>query len=170
TSGAATRCRTCTSPSGSSSCAGGTRAPSSTSRTASATTGATRSTAPSCAPSAGPPSATSTRASPPPSRGTARTAGGGSRFGLAPPSADVRILVTGAAGQVGREVTEQLARTPHHEVRAATRAELDLADRDQVLGPITGWRPDLVLHLADMTAVDLYQSEVDQDMPIDDHA
>ncbi|MPY94246.1 MAG: dTDP-4-dehydrorhamnose reductase [Acidimicrobiia bacterium] len=73
----------------------------------------------------------------------------------------MRILVTGAAGQVGREVTELLARAPHHEVLGASRAELDLADRDQVLGAVTGWRPDLVLNLAAMTAVDLCETEVD---------
>jgi dTDP-4-dehydrorhamnose reductase len=73
----------------------------------------------------------------------------------------VRILLTGAAGQVGREVAEQLDRHAHHEVMAAGRAQLDLADRDQVLGAITGWQPDLVLNLAAMTAVDACETEVD---------
>lgn len=73
----------------------------------------------------------------------------------------MRILVTGAAGQVGREVVEQLAAAPHHEVLAAGRAQLDLADRDQVLGAVTSWQPDLVLNLAAMTAVDACESEQD---------
>lgn len=73
----------------------------------------------------------------------------------------MRILVTGAAGQVGREVVERLAGAPHHEVVAAGRARLDVADRDQVLGAITGWRPELVLNLAAMTAVDACETELD---------
>lgn len=73
----------------------------------------------------------------------------------------MRILVTGAAGQVGREVVEQLAGAPHHDVVAASRAELDLTRRDQVLGLITSWRPDLVLNLAAMTAVDACETEQD---------
>ncbi len=72
------------------------------------------------------------------------------------------ILVTGASGMVGREVTELLARAPHHQVVATTRDQLDLADRDQVLGAVTSLHPDLVLNLAAMTAVDACETEVDR--------
>ncbi|HEV7535318.1 MAG TPA: sugar nucleotide-binding protein, partial [Acidimicrobiia bacterium] len=41
----------------------------------------------------------------------------------------LRILVTGAGGQVGSEVAAHL---PHHEVMALDRAGCDLADRHSV--------------------------------------
>ena len=71
------------------------------------------------------------------------------------------VLVTGATGQVGREVVEQVGRRPHLEVVATTRADLDLAERDDVLGAITGLRPDVVLNLGAMTAVDACETELD---------
>ena len=54
------------------------------------------------------------------------------RFAADPPVhfPSVRILVTGAAGQVGARVVEALG--GHHEVLGAARDELDLADREQV--------------------------------------
>ena len=41
----------------------------------------------------------------------------------------MRILVTGAGGQVGCEVAAHL---PHHEVMALSRNQLDVANRDAV--------------------------------------
>jgi dTDP-4-dehydrorhamnose reductase len=72
-----------------------------------------------------------------------------------------RVLVTGAAGQLGREVVELLEAAGHHELAAAGRAELDLGDRDAILGAITGHRPDVVLHLGAFTAVDACEAEPD---------
>jgi dTDP-4-dehydrorhamnose reductase len=69
-------------------------------------------------------------------------------------------LVTGAAGQVGREVVGALQRRGGHvEVAACGRAELDLSDRDSVLGAICSTRPDVVFHVGAFTAVDRCESE-----------
>jgi dTDP-4-dehydrorhamnose reductase len=63
----------------------------------------------------------------------------------------VRILVTGAAGQVGARVAEALS---GHEVLAATRSELDLADREHVEQAVAEFAPDAVVNTAAMTNVD----------------
>lgn len=74
----------------------------------------------------------------------------------------VRVLVTGAAGQVGREVVEVFERAGHHEVAAATRKRLDLADRDSVVGAITATAPDVVVHCGAWTAVDACEGDPDR--------
>jgi dTDP-4-dehydrorhamnose reductase len=73
----------------------------------------------------------------------------------------MRVLVTGATGQVGRELVAHLGARGHHEVLAPARPLLDLAERDSVLGVICANRPDLVLHAGAFTAVDRCESEVD---------
>jgi dTDP-4-dehydrorhamnose reductase len=64
----------------------------------------------------------------------------------------VRILVTGAAGQVGARVVETLAR--HHEVLGTAHHELDLVDREQVEQVVAEFAPDTVVNTAAMTNVD----------------
>jgi dTDP-4-dehydrorhamnose reductase len=64
----------------------------------------------------------------------------------------VRILVTGAAGQVGARVAETLI--GHHEVLGAAHDELDLADREQVEQVVAEFAPDAVVNTAAMTNVD----------------
>jgi dTDP-4-dehydrorhamnose reductase len=64
----------------------------------------------------------------------------------------VRILVTGAAGQVGARVVESL--DAQHEVLGAARDELDLADREQVEQVVAEFGPDAVVNTAAMTNVD----------------
>lgn len=73
----------------------------------------------------------------------------------------MKILVTGANGQLGNEVRALLAQQPHHTVVPADLPEFDLSDRDAVLGLITTIRPDLVLHGGAMTAVDVCETEPD---------
>jgi dTDP-4-dehydrorhamnose reductase len=63
----------------------------------------------------------------------------------------VRILVTGAAGQVGARVVEALA---GHDVLAAARDTLDLAQREQVEQVVAEFAPDAVVNTAAMTNVD----------------
>jgi dTDP-4-dehydrorhamnose reductase len=64
----------------------------------------------------------------------------------------VRILVTGAAGQVGARVVEVLGE--HHEVLGAARDTLDLVDREQVEQVVAEFAPDAVVNAAAMTNVD----------------
>lgn len=70
----------------------------------------------------------------------------------------MRLLVTGAAGQLGREV-ERAAGEGGDDVLAAGRSAIDVTDRDAVLGAITSWRPDAVVHCAAWTAVDACESD-----------
>ncbi len=69
----------------------------------------------------------------------------------------MRVLVTGASGQLGRDVAERFVASGH-EVIAAGRRELDVTRRDQVLGAVAGARPDVVVNCAALTAVDACES------------
>ncbi len=68
----------------------------------------------------------------------------------------MRFFVTGAAGQVGRELVALLEARPqrNQEIIAVDQAQMDLADRDAILGAICETEPDLVFHLGAVTAVD----------------
>lgn len=70
----------------------------------------------------------------------------------------MRIFITGSNGQLGTELRKALEGTPH-EVLGVDIDTCDIADRDQILGAITGWNPDLVIHGAAFTAVDLCESD-----------
>ena len=86
----------------------------------------------------------------------------------------MKIFVTGSNGQLGTELQLALA-DGHHEVlgvdinahphppdpsgSAGGFTACDITDRDQVLGAITGFRPDLIIHGAAFTAVDLCESQ-----------
>jgi dTDP-4-dehydrorhamnose reductase len=74
----------------------------------------------------------------------------------------VRILITGASGQLGTDLARLAARHRHHDVVAANQSDLDVADRDLVLAAVTGLQPDLVLHAAAWTAVDACESDPDR--------
>jgi dTDP-4-dehydrorhamnose reductase len=74
----------------------------------------------------------------------------------------VRFLVTGAGGQLGREVVELLEGTGHHEVLALDRAALDIADRERALQVVGDWRPAAVVNAAAFTAVDACESQTDK--------
>jgi dTDP-4-dehydrorhamnose reductase len=63
----------------------------------------------------------------------------------------LRILVTGAGGQVGSEVAAHLA---HHEVMALDRAGCDLADRHSVEQAVAAAAPAAVVNCAAWTDVD----------------
>lgn len=68
----------------------------------------------------------------------------------------MRVLVTGAGGQVGHEL---LAAFANHDVIAADHASLDVADREAVLAAVTDLRPDAIVHSAAWTAVDACESD-----------
>jgi len=68
----------------------------------------------------------------------------------------VRVLITGAGGQVGHELVRAFS---GHDVVAATRSELDVTDRATVLAAVATFQPDVVVHAAAFTAVDACESE-----------
>ncbi|MBV8463247.1 MAG: dTDP-4-dehydrorhamnose reductase [Acidimicrobiales bacterium] len=92
----------------------------------------------------------------------------------------MRILVTGADGQLGRDVLDALSgRVPagglrcallgpegpreglDHEVLATDIGNMRVDDRDAVQHTFAEFRPELVLHGGALTAVDLCETEVD---------
>ena len=147
----------------------------------------------SCGPSSGGrPRSPGGRGWPRPSSGTQKTAPGGSRCGPGPrssrPDGDqpadagpaMRILVTGADGQLGRDLLDALAgRVPtggqrcallgpegpqrglDHDVRATDVGTMRVEDRDAVLSVFYEFKPDLVLHGGALTAVDACETEVE---------
>lgn len=69
----------------------------------------------------------------------------------------MRIIVTGSAGQLGSEVVPLVA--DQHEVLGLDLHNCDLTDRDAVLGAVTSFQPDLILHGGAFTAVDRCEVE-----------
>jgi len=90
----------------------------------------------------------------------------------------LRVLVTGAAGQVGVDLLDELrGLTPlggdpqfdpdgvvvtsdEFEVLGLTHHELDLTDRDATARAVTTTRPDVIVHLAAYTQVDRAETDV----------
>jgi len=71
----------------------------------------------------------------------------------------VKVFVTGAGGQVGREVVDAFC---DHTVMAATHGQLDVSDRHAVLAAVMGTGPDAIVHCAAWTAVDACESDPDR--------
>ena len=69
----------------------------------------------------------------------------------------MRIVVTGAAGQLGQAVVERFAR--EHDVTALPRQALDLARHDDVLRVMAEARPEAVVNCAAYNAVDQAEDE-----------
>ena len=65
-----------------------------------------------------------------------------------------RVLVTGAEGQLGRELVGHLAGRPGLEVVAADRADFDITDRGATLAAFEAAAPQWVIHAAARTDVD----------------
>ncbi|HWW44125.1 MAG TPA: dTDP-4-dehydrorhamnose reductase [Acidimicrobiia bacterium] len=71
----------------------------------------------------------------------------------------MRILITGAGGQVGHALVAACAAD---DTTAADHRLLDVADRDAVLAAVTSLQPDAVLHTAAWTAVDACEADPDR--------
>ncbi len=69
----------------------------------------------------------------------------------------MKIVVTGASGQVGRE----LLRAGEGNVVGLTRADLDITDREVVRHAVETHAPDVIINAAAYTAVDRAESEPD---------
>lgn len=73
----------------------------------------------------------------------------------------VRVLVTGANGQLGRDVVTAFD-SAGYDVFGASRAQLDVGDRDAVAGAVGGVQPDVVVHAGAWTAVDACEADPDR--------
>ncbi|MBU3703528.1 MAG: sugar nucleotide-binding protein, partial [Ilumatobacteraceae bacterium] len=71
---------------------------------------------------------------------------------------EVKVLVTGAAGQLGHELVRVFSGAGH-EVVATSHATLDIADPAAVVSAVDSARPDWILHGAAWTAVDACESD-----------
>ena len=80
----------------------------------------------------------------------------------------MKILVLGAAGQVGRAVAA--ARPKAHQCVALDRTELDITDVHAVTAALQQHRVDWVVNCAAYTAVDLAESEPEKARKINDDA
>jgi dTDP-4-dehydrorhamnose reductase len=70
----------------------------------------------------------------------------------------VKILLAGAAGQLGRQICAQ---NGAHEIVSLSRRELDITNLSEVRAAIRAHRPDLVLNAAAFNDVDRAQSDPD---------
>jgi len=73
----------------------------------------------------------------------------------------VRVLVTGAAGQLGHDLVRTCTEAGD-EVIACSSTDLDLGDRDSVAQAITGTAPDVVVNAGAWTAVDDCEADPDR--------
>jgi len=69
----------------------------------------------------------------------------------------MRILITGASGQVGLALTRELA--PVAELALATRQEIDLSKPETIAGKLDWLSPELIVNAAAYTAVDKAEEE-----------
>ena len=72
----------------------------------------------------------------------------------------MKVLITGAGGQVGWELQQTVS--TDIEITALHRVELDIADQAAVMSVIKELQPDLVINAAAYTAVDKAEEEVDR--------
>jgi dTDP-4-dehydrorhamnose reductase len=73
----------------------------------------------------------------------------------------MRVLITGAGGQLGTDLVLTCTEAGD-EVIACDHARLDLTDRDSVYQAITTTAPDAVIHAGAWTAVDACESDPDR--------
>lgn len=73
----------------------------------------------------------------------------------------MKVLITGAGGQLGRDVVDACD-AAGDTVAGLDHEALDVGRRDQVHAAITSFRPDAVIHCAAWTAVDECESDPDR--------
>jgi dTDP-4-dehydrorhamnose reductase len=73
----------------------------------------------------------------------------------------MRIIVTGASGQLGKDIVTHF-RTLGHEVHGFSSKEMDITDLDKVREQMVRIKPSLIVHSAAYTQVDLAEQEFDK--------
>lgn len=74
----------------------------------------------------------------------------------------MKILITGAQGQVGSAVVEKFSRDSTNEVFGLDAKDMDISSRTSVFNAISQLQPDVVVNAAAMTNVDACETNVDQ--------
>lgn len=77
----------------------------------------------------------------------------------------MHIMVTGATGQLGREVIRELAERGHR-VTGVSTADFDLTDGAAVRAAVAAAKPEAIVHCAAYTAVDRAEQEPDRCMAV----
>lgn len=72
----------------------------------------------------------------------------------------MKVLVTGAGGQLGKDVVSVLQETGH-EILGCDRQQLDITNLDQCYAVVNSFHPDAIIHCAAYTAVDAAESDVE---------
>jgi dTDP-4-dehydrorhamnose reductase len=72
----------------------------------------------------------------------------------------MKVVVTGAAGQLGQDVIQELERK-NHQAFGADRQQLDITKEKEVLAFISEVKPDVILHCAAYTNVDAAEENED---------
>ncbi|MDD4351684.1 MAG: dTDP-4-dehydrorhamnose reductase [Candidatus Gracilibacteria bacterium] len=80
----------------------------------------------------------------------------------------MKILILGARGMLGQDLVKVLS--AEHELTAWDLAELDITNREDVLGVISKLKPELVINAAAYTAVDKCETEFELAVKINGHA
>jgi dTDP-4-dehydrorhamnose reductase len=81
----------------------------------------------------------------------------------------MKVLITGARGQLGRELTA-VASASGEPVMAVDVDTLDITSRESVHDALVESRPDVVINCAAMTAVDACEERADEAMSVNGHA
>jgi len=74
----------------------------------------------------------------------------------------MRVLVTGASGQLGRELVDGFSDGGRHEVLGCAHALLDVGNRDSCLQIVGSFAPDAIVHAAAWTDVDGCEGDPDR--------
>jgi len=74
----------------------------------------------------------------------------------------VKVLVTGAGGALGIDLVDAFERSSSYEVVGATRARLDVGERDAVAAAVSALSPAIVVHCAAWTEVDACEGDPDR--------
>lgn len=72
----------------------------------------------------------------------------------------MKILVTGAAGQLGIDVVNELMYK--HEIVGLDRKSLDISNLENVLGFVCEYKPEVIINAAAFTKVDACETEVEK--------
>lgn len=65
----------------------------------------------------------------------------------------MKVLISGASGQLGRELLRQDGMAPY-DVLGVDRSQLDICDKEQVYRVVSQFRPDIIINCAAYNAVD----------------
>ncbi|MGS5021938.1 dTDP-4-dehydrorhamnose reductase [Paenibacillus sp. JJ1683] len=74
----------------------------------------------------------------------------------------MKVLVTGAAGQLGSQVCEFFQKQQAYDVLPCDREKLDITNLEQAIGISKNYQPDVIIHCAAYTAVDAAENDIDK--------